>query len=104
MKGDLTMQAVARKMGGPPKGRTVGRRRTTKPSRDLPVAQRKFAEHLSKLVGDDSIRVAAAVGVTPDAVRKWCAGHAVPSLEYWPKLSAALGLADWRELLPPLRK
>ncbi len=86
------------------KGRTVGRKRTTKPSKELPVALRRFAEHLSKLVGDDSPRVAAAVGVTPDSVRKWCAGHAVPSLEHWPRIAAAVGLSDWRELLPPLRK
>ena len=83
----------------PPK---VGRKRTTKPPKTLSPIERKFALRLSELVGDNSVDVAERIGVSPDAVRKWCAGRSVPSLDLWPKLAAALKLSDWRDLLPQL--
>jgi hypothetical protein len=83
--------------------RSVGRKRTSTPSDDLPPTTRKFAEHLASLIGDDSIRVAKAVGVSADAVRKWCRGDSLPHLEHWPRLAKAVGLKDWRELLPRLK-
>jgi hypothetical protein len=36
-------------------------------------------------------------------VRKWCRGDMTPHLEHWPRLAKALGLSDWRDLLPPLK-
>lgn len=85
-------------------GRGMGRKRTTKPPKNLALPLRRFAEHLSTLVGDSAPRVAEAVGVSSDSVRKWCRGDMVPNLEHWPKLATAVGLSDWRELLPPLKK
>lgn len=81
-------------------GRKVGRKRTRKPAKELSVIERKFATHLSGLVGDRSNDIAKAIGVSPDAVRKWCCGESVPSLDRWPALAKALGLKDLRELLP----
>lgn len=77
----------------------VGRKRTTKPPKSLSAVERKFALRLSALIGDNSVDVAAKVGVTPDSVRKWCAGRSVPSLDLWPKIAAAVGLSSCRELL-----
>lgn len=98
------MIATTPKIKALPKGRIVGRRRNSEPPADLAPHLRKFAAHLASLIGDDSVRVAESVGVSPDAVRKWCRGAMVPNLEHWPKLAAAVGLTDWRELLPPLKK
>lgn len=78
----------------------MGKKRTRKPSKDLSRAERAFANHLSKLVGDKSGEVAAAVGVSHDAVLKWCCGDSFPSLDKWPDIAKALGLSSWRELLP----
>lgn len=95
--------SVATTIAAPTASRSVGRKRTSKPSDDLPPTSRRFAEHLSELVGGDAIRVARAVGVSPDSVRKWCRGDMIPHLEHWPRLAKALGLKDWRHLLPPLK-
>lgn len=81
-------------------GRKVGRKRTRKPSRELSLFERKFADRLSSLIGDRSNAVADAVKVSPDAVRKWCCGESFPSLDRWPALVKALGLKDERDLLP----
>lgn len=77
----------------------VGRKRTAKPSKELSPVERKFALKLSALIGDDAVEVAKKIGVSPDAVRKWCAGDTVPSLDKWPKIAAAVGLKHHRELL-----
>lgn len=97
------MTTATATMGGSTESRTVVRKRTSKPGRDLPLTLRKFAEHLSALVGDDAVKVARAVGVSPDSVRKWCRGDMVPHLDHWPRLAKAVGLKDWRNLLPPLK-
>ena len=97
------MTAVAVQNSGPlkKKGRPVGRKRTRKPPKELSAVERAFANHLAKLVGDRSKDVAGAVGVSHDAVLKWCAGDSLPTLDRWPKIAKALGLRDYRELLPP---
>lgn len=77
----------------------VGRKRTTKPPKTLSAVERKFALRLSALIGDDAVEVAKKLGVSPDAVRKWCGGDTVPSLDKWPKIAAAVGLKHHRELL-----
>jgi DNA-binding transcriptional regulator YiaG len=77
----------------------VGRKRTSKPPKSLSPVERKFALRLSELIGDNSVAVAERVGVSPDAVRKWCSGRNVPSLELWPKIAAAVGLKHHRDLL-----
>lgn len=95
------MAAAAIKMRGSKEPR-VGRKRTSKPPKSLSLPERKFALRLAELVGDRSGEVAEKVGVTHDAVLKWLAGRSVPSLDKWPKLAAAVGLKDYRDLLPPL--
>lgn len=82
--------------------RPMPSKRTSKPVDDLTPAERKFVLHLAALVGDRAGKVAEDVGVSHDAVLKWCRGSTLPKLQHWPKLAKALGLKDWRELLPPL--
>lgn len=81
-------------------GRNVGRKRTRKPPKTLTPWERKVAAHLGELIGERAVDVAKAVGVSHDAVLKWCAGDSFPSLDKWPKIASALGLSDPRELLP----
>ena len=83
------------------KVKRVGRKR--KPFTGKPkTPSDKFAVRLGALVGDDAQRVASDVGVSYDAVLKWCRGDNIPDLDRWPALAKSLGLKDWRELLPPL--
>lgn len=98
----MTATKERSKVGGSSKGLHVGRKRTAKPPKTLSNAERKFALRLSELIGDNAPAVAEKVGVSSDAVRKWCAGDSVPSLDKWPKIAAAVGLKDYRDLLPPL--
>jgi hypothetical protein len=78
----------------------MGRKRTRTPPKSLTPWERRVAAHLGKLIGDRSGDVADAVGVSHDAVLKWCAGESFPSLDKWPKIASALGLSDPRDLLP----
>jgi hypothetical protein len=82
------------------KGRIVGRKRTRKPPKTLTAFERAWAEHLGRLIGNNAGRVADSLGVTPDAVLKWCAGESFPSADRWPKLAAALNLKTVKALLP----
>jgi ribosome-binding protein aMBF1 (putative translation factor) len=102
MKGDLTMQAVARKMGGPPKGRTVGRKRQPQPPEIRKTLAGKFGKRLLELAenaGLDANELGAKIGKTPDMVRIYFGGRAVPHLNDWPKIARALGV-NIRDLLP----
>jgi len=83
------------------KGRLVGRKRTRKPPKSLTPFERAWAEHLGDLIGGNSGQVAEALGVSHDAVLKWCAGDSFPSADRWPKLAAALNLRTVKGLFPP---
>lgn len=93
------MVAAASRIRDSKQGHKVGRKRTAKPPKTLSAIERRFALRLSELVGDNAVDVAAKIGVSPDAVRKWCAGDTVPSLDKWPKIAAAVGLKQAAELL-----
>lgn len=93
------MPKAQRKLSGSEEPLKVGRKRTTKPPKTLSQVERRFALRLSELIGDDAVEVAKKIGVSSDAVRKWCAGDTVPSLDKWPKIAAAVGLKHHRELL-----
>lgn len=82
--------------------RKMPSKRTSKPSKSLTPNERKFVVHLAALIGDNAVKVANEVGVSHDAVLKWCRGDTLPKLDHWPKLAKAVGLKDWRDLLPPL--
>lgn len=80
---------------------SMGRPRTRpKFKRDTP--RRKFVHHLHDVVGRRTFQeIADVVGVSRITVSKWFSGDNLPDLNYWPKLAKALGLKDWRDLLPP---
>lgn len=64
----------------------------------------RFAARLRELVGNRPASfLADAIGVKPDTVLKWLRGDNTPDLDYWPDIAKALGLKDWRELLPPAK-
>ena len=80
--------------------RPVGKKRSSPKLGNSPSHQ--FAKRLRALWGNKpATELAEALGVTPDAVRKWLRGEHVPPLDDWPALAKSLGLADWRDLLPP---
>ena len=69
----------------------------------------RFGIHLRELldkrkltVGEFSERVqAAGVNVSAEAVHKWIAGGRIPRPQDMEGIAAALGLKDYRHLLPP---
>jgi transcriptional regulator with XRE-family HTH domain len=92
---------VATTMVRPHKGRTVGRKRVAPEGRPTTLRE-KLAARLRKLAGDrPAHEIAEKVGVSVNTVLKWLKAENSPDLEYWPKLAAALGLDDYRDLLPP---
>lgn len=94
--------ATAVKMGGPSIRSDVGRKRI--PPKFKPnTPRRKFAHRLHALAGKRTLgEIADAVGVEVVTVSKWFRGDNLPDIDHWPKLALALGLKDWRDLLPPL--
>ncbi len=82
------------------KGRIMGKKRQ-KPKRDNSPSG-LFAARLRELMADrPAPELAETLGVTPDAVLKWLRGDRTPPLDQWPAIAKALGLSDWRDLLPP---
>lgn len=94
------MGKAANKMGPSNKGSEVGRKRT-RPSFKPDTLRHRFSHRLHDLAGDMTFdQIANAVGVSKITVSKWFSGDNLPDLEYWPKLAKALGLKDYRDLLP----
>lgn len=93
---------TATKQNKPSKpGGDVGRKRI-RPSFKPNTVRRKFAHRLHDLAdGLTYADIAKVCGTSTETVSKWFAGENLPDLEYWPKLAKALGLSDYRELLPP---
>jgi ribosome-binding protein aMBF1 (putative translation factor) len=88
----------------PPKLRAnnVGRKRTRPEYGKKPSLSQRFTLHLYDAVersGLSNAEIAQKVGVSPDTVAKWLRGENVPSLDYWDKLSLALGFSDRTELV-----
>lgn len=80
--------------------RTVGRKRVAPKGRPKTLRQ-KLAARLRDLAGErPAHEIAASVGVSTNTVLKWLKAENSPDLEYWPDLAAALGLKDYRDLLP----
>jgi transcriptional regulator with XRE-family HTH domain len=90
------MIAATAKIGG-----SMGRPRT-RPTFKRDTPRRKFVHRLHDVVGRRTFQeIADVVGVSRITVSKWFSGDNLPDLDYWPKLAKALGLKDWRDLLPP---
>lgn len=86
------------------KASTVGRKRV-RPQFKKPTPRQKLALHLYDLAeksGLTNAEIAKKVGCSAVAPAKWFSGENAPDVDYWPALAKALGLHDWRELLPPL--
>lgn len=78
----------------------VGRKRIPPAGRPKTLRE-KLAARLRKLAGTrPAHEIAAKVGVSVNTVLKWLKAENTPDLEYWPDLAAALGLDDYRDLLP----
>jgi transcriptional regulator with XRE-family HTH domain len=83
-----------------PKGKSVGRKRRDPPGKPKTLRE-KLAARLRTLAKDrPAHEIADKVGVSVNTVLKWLRAENSPDLEYWPKLADALGLKDYRELLP----
>ena len=95
--------AVAATMTTSPKGGFVGRKRT-RPTFKPTTLRRKLCFRLHELVeAQDSptnAEIAAACGVTPDAVSQWFQGKSCPDYDLLPRLAKVLKLRDYRDLLP----
>lgn len=64
----------------------------------------EFTAHLRKLAaGRTPEEMSVVLGCTVDAARKYLRGDRIPPIESWPEYAKALGLSDWRELIPPKR-
>lgn len=75
------------------------------PGLDGDAARRKFAIRMRELVdaaGGPEV-VARRARATVNVVEGWVRG-AMPSIEHWPMVAAAVGLGTWQELLPAAPK
>lgn len=81
---------------------TVGRERTQEPDPTTPEGQ--WALYLCKLMDDRGISadaLAESAEVARSLIFKYRRGETVPSIRVWGRFAAALGLSDWRALVPP---
>jgi len=84
------------------KGLTVNRPRETTPSKR--TAEGLFALYLAHLIAESGVKsadLAKATGISRDTLFAWLRADSSPQVRYWPKLAKALGLSDWRLLVPP---
>lgn len=82
--------------------RPMGKKRSNPKLGNSPSHQ--FTRRLRALLGDrTATELAQALGITPNAVGKWLRGERTPPMDDWPAIAKALGLDDWRDLLPPRR-
>lgn len=83
---------------------TMGKKRAAQPPIETqaePSMRERFAENLRELAKDrQAHEIASRAGVTTDAVLKWLRGETLPDLDKWPALARAIGLKDYRKLLP----
>jgi hypothetical protein len=79
---------------------TMAKKRTIPKGKPRTLRQR-FAARLRDLAGDrTTIDLGEAIGVNHETVRLWLRGDRLPDLDQWPALAKALGVADYRDLLP----
>ena len=96
------MTTLERKIKPSNKGPKVGRKRQPIPKALLKTPTGKFAVRLAALAdaaGLDADDLADKIGKSGDTVRLYFTARAVPHLNDWPKIAAALGVKDYRDLL-----
>lgn len=92
------------KMVRPAKGRTVGRLREKEPDRTKPEGQLSlYLAHLLRARDKTPDDLAEAIGVQRSTVFNWLRGDSAPPVKLWAPIAKALGLKDWRALVPPQR-
>jgi len=83
------------------KGRRVGKKRQAVKMPKKPTLRDLFAQRLRKLAADrTTTELGKQLGVDADTVGKWLRAESLPDLDLWHKLATALGLTDYRDLLP----
>jgi ribosome-binding protein aMBF1 (putative translation factor) len=93
--------AAAKDNRGSIKGRRVGKKRHAVKMPKKPSARDLFAERLRQLAADrTTTELGKMLEVDADTVGKWLRAESLPDLNLWKKLAAALGLTDYRDLLP----
>lgn len=96
------MVAIASKMGGSKKGRTVGRKRKPMPKEIRRTLAGRFGLRLETLVFERGLTVkefADKIGKSEDAVRTYFKGR-LPQIGDLPLMARVLGLNDYREIFP----
>jgi hypothetical protein len=103
-----TQAKVARprnKPGASTKRATVAPRERKRPTGpDRRTAQGRFALHLDALLierGMDTTALAKASSIAEPTIRKWLRGESIPPVTSLPAIAKALGMADYRQVLPP---
>jgi ribosome-binding protein aMBF1 (putative translation factor) len=72
----------------------------------VPEFNRRFAEHLRTLIDERGLRVAdlaLEIGRGDEVIYQYLRGKALPSVEVIVALGRALGLRDYRKVLPPTK-
>jgi transcriptional regulator with XRE-family HTH domain len=103
----LTRRKITTKMGGSQRAAMSPRPRKELTKDDLKTFRGRFAAHLMALMesaGKTNTDIANATGLGEPAVRRWLRGEGVPELSVLESIADALGVADYRELLPPPKK
>ena len=90
---------------GTSESQKMGRKRDGQPKSVRGTPAGKFGQHLEQLMvsaGLTTTEFAERIGVTPDTVRKYLRGAAVPVIDKWPKIGRTLGLKNAKDIIPDL--
>ncbi len=103
-KGNLPRaKRQAKLVGSPSKGPAVaGRQRTSEPNPTTPEGQwALWLRHLIEKSGLSVSAFAKEAGKGNATVFRYMRGDVCPPLNEWPAIASALGLENWRGLIPP---
>lgn len=104
-RGQATLSKPHRTVRASIKGKTVAPRDSKRPTgKDRRTAKGRFALHLDALLierGMDSVKLAKASEIAEPTIRKWLRGESIPPVTSLPAIAKALGMADYRQVLPP---
>lgn len=95
------------RLGGSLKGGRVPRPRKELSKRELKTFRGRFAAHLESLMeaaGFTKDDLAEETGLGEATIRKWLRAEGTPDFPSMEKVADALGLDDYRLLLPPPKK
>lgn len=101
------MTAIATKMGGSRKAKNVPRPPKELSKKEQRTFRGRFAMHLQSLLtasGVSKDELANETGLGEPTIRKWLRADGTPDVSSLESIAAALGIDDYRMVLPPPKR